>query len=74
MPAYRGECEVKIIELWHKKWSVWLLAVCVGLSEVAAYLPEVQNYLPSDWYRWAFIIVFIARMVVQNHGTAKEPA
>lgn len=61
---------MKLTEKWWKKWSVHALAVCIVIAEVAAYLPEVREFLPPDWYRLAFIIVLIARVVAQKKAEA----
>lgn len=57
---------MKLIEGWWRAWSVQLLALCVALSELAQYLPEVREALPADWYRVAFVVVLVARMVKQR--------
>ena len=60
---------MKMIEGWWKKWSVQLLAACIAIAELAAYLPEVREYLPPDWYRWAFMAVMLARIVSQKKAS-----
>lgn len=57
---------MKIIEKWYKKWSVWLLAAATAVAGVAPYLPEAQAYLPDDWYRYAFLVILIARVIAQK--------
>ena len=57
---------MKLVERWWAAWSVQILAVCVGIAELAAYLPEVQEHLPQDWYRAAFLIILAARIVKQR--------
>jgi len=57
---------MKIIEKWHKKVSVWLLAAAVTVSNAAPYLPEAQAHLPDDWYRYAFLVILIARVMAQK--------
>jgi hypothetical protein len=56
-----------IVQGWYKKWSVWALGVCIAIAELAPYLPEVQENLPADWYRTAFLIVLAARVVTQRN-------
>ena len=58
---------MRFVEQWWKKWSVQLLAACVFIAELAAYLPEVREHLPPDWYRWAFMLVLAARIVKQRN-------
>ena len=58
---------MKLVEKWYKNWSVWLLSVAVFVAELAPYLPEVQQNLPSEWYRAAFIIILVSRVIKQNN-------
>lgn len=60
---------MKLVEQFWKTWSVQLLALCVFLAELAQYLPEVREALPDEWYRVAFIVILVARIVKQK---AKE--
>lgn len=55
-----------IIEQWWKKWSVWALGAAIGIAELAPYVPELQEHLPADWYRVAFLVVLAARVVKQR--------
>lgn len=57
---------MKLVERWWAAWSVQILALCMFLAELAAYLPEVQEHLPADWYRAAFVVILIARIVKQR--------
>ena len=57
---------MKIVEKWWASWSVWLLSVAIFVAELAPYLPEVQQNLPAEWYRGAFIIILVARVIKQN--------
>jgi len=57
---------MKIIEKWWATWSVQILAVCIAIAELAPYLPEVQEHLPADWYRFAFMVILAARIVKQK--------
>lgn len=59
---------MKLVEKWWKTWSVQLLALCVFLAELAQYLPEVREALPNEWYRAAFIIILVARIVKQREA------
>lgn len=62
---------MKLIDKWWGKWSVHVLAVCIAIAELAPYLPEVREHLPSDWYRYAFYVVLAARIIRQkSNGTA----
>lgn len=60
----------RLVEKWYKKWSVWL----VSAAGVIAFLPSdsvVMAYLPHEWYRWAFIAIFLARVIKQKSDDAK---
>jgi len=56
---------MKIIENWHKKWSVWLLAVATSLAGMEQFLPQLQEVLPANWYQYAFVLILAARMIQQ---------
>lgn len=55
---------------WHKAISTWLLVAANVVSGAAAYLPEIQQALPSDWYVWAFRIILVARLIKQSASDA----
>lgn len=57
---------MKLVEQWWKKWSSQILVACIAVAELAAYLPEIREHLPADWYRWAFMLVLAARIVKQR--------
>lgn len=57
---------MKLVEGWKKAWSVWLLGAAIGIAELAPYVPELQEHLPADWYRAAFLIVLVARVIKQR--------
>lgn len=57
---------MKIVENWYKAWSSWLLMLAIAVCETAAYIPEVKEYLPAEWYRWVFIVIMVARVVRQQ--------
>lgn len=59
---------MKLVDQWWKAWSVQALALCLFLAELAQYLPEVREALPDEWYRVAFIIILIARVVKQREA------
>ncbi len=63
---------MKVIEQWYKPISVWLLAAANIIAGAAAYLPEVQQALPADWYRYALMAIFVSRLVKQ--GSKNDPA
>ena len=60
---------MKLVDQWWKAWSVWLLSAAIGIAELAPYVPELEQHLPADWYRVAFLIVLAARVVKQRSGT-----
>lgn len=57
---------MKLVEKWYQAWSVWLLGSAIGVAELAPYVPELQEHLPADWYRAAFLVVLAARIVKQK--------
>jgi hypothetical protein len=57
---------MRLVEKWWKAWSAQLLLACLFLAELAAYLPEVKENLPEEWYRYAFIVILVARVVKQK--------
>lgn len=57
---------MKLIESWYKKWSVHLLGLCIFIAELAPYLPEVEQHLPANWYRFAFYAILAARIIRQK--------
>lgn len=57
---------MKLVEQWWKKWSVWALGACIAIAELAQYMPELQQHLPADWYRIAFLVVLAARVIKQR--------
>lgn len=61
---------MEIVSGWWKKWSVHLLGACIAVAELAPYLPEVEQYLPADWYRLAFYAVLAARIIKQKSDAA----
>lgn len=59
-----------LVEKWWTAWSAQLLIVCAFLAELAAYLPEVREHLPDEWYRYAFIAILAARIIKQKSDAA----
>ena len=57
---------MKLVKHWYKAWSVWLLAACEVIVQASAFMPDLQQALPADWYVWAFRIILIARIIQQN--------
>jgi len=57
---------MKIVEKWWRNWSVWLTACALFVAELAVYLPEVQQALPAEWYRAAFVAILVARIIKQQ--------
>ena len=57
---------MKIVEQWWKAWSVWALGAAITVAELAPYVPELEQHLPADWYRIAFLVVLAARVVQQR--------
>ena len=55
-----------IIENWRKTWTVWLTTIAIILSEAYQYLPEIREAIPADWYRYAFIVILVARLWKQR--------
>lgn len=57
---------MKLVDQWYRKWSVMMLGAAIGIAELAPYVPELQEHLPADWYRAAFLIVLVARVIKQR--------
>lgn len=55
-----------IIDKWQKTWSVWLTTAAIILSEAYQYLPDIREAIPADWYRYAFLIILVARLCKQR--------
>lgn len=60
----------RLVEKWYRKWSVWL----TGAAGAVAFIPadsQIMALLPAEWYRWAFIAIFLARVIKQKSDDAK---
>jgi hypothetical protein len=57
-----------LIEDWKRAWrllSVQLAALLAALDVAYDYLPQVQQFLPEGWVRWAALAIIVARIVRQ---------
>ena len=49
-----------------KSWTIWFNSVvgtvAVLLPELLSQLPVLKEYLPTDLYRWLFLIVMIGNI------------
>lgn len=57
---------LRIVEKWWKAWSAQLLIAASFVAGLAEFLPEVREALPEDWYRWAFVVILVARIIQQR--------
>lgn len=64
---------MKLIEQWWKPWSVWLLVAANTLVGVSMFLPEIQQAIPENWYKFALVAIFIARVIQQGKKDASNP-
>lgn len=55
-----------LIKDWKKSWSVWLLAAANAIAGLAMFIPDIEQALPPHWYRYAFEIILLARIIKQN--------
>ncbi|MCR6667548.1 MAG: hypothetical protein NVV69_16400 [Methyloversatilis sp.] len=63
-----GPLTVTLIEDWRQCWklaSVYLSALLAALAAAYEYLPELQQYLPAGWVKWAFLVILFARLIRQ---------
>lgn len=63
-----GPLTVTLIEDWRQCWklaSVYLSALLAALAAAYEYLPELQQYLPAGWVKWAFLTILFARLIRQ---------
>jgi predicted phage tail protein len=57
---------MKLVEKFYTKWSVQLTSLCLALAALEPFLPELQQALPGDWYRYAFAAILVARVIKQT--------
>lgn len=55
-----------LVDNWYKAWSTWLLAGAITVAELHPYLPDAMQILPPHWYKAAFAVILIARIVKQK--------
>lgn len=49
------------------RWlSVQAAIIVAALATASEYLPEVREYLPDGWVKWAALAILVARMVKQK--------
>ena len=58
---------MKLVDKWYKAWSTWLSSASIFLSGLQMFVPDIQQALAPEWYRYAFAIILIARIIQQNH-------
>jgi hypothetical protein len=69
----KAKIKALFADRWWQAWSTWLLVLANFLAEAAVYLPEIEQALSADWYRWAFRVILIARIVKQSaKGSATD--
>lgn len=56
----------KIIEEWWKPWSVKLLGLATAISTLQLFMPDLQQALGPDWFRYAFGVILVARIIKQT--------
>lgn len=50
----------------YKKFSIIIGAFVLGVLELQGYLPELQQYLPEEWVKYAVLLIIIARVIKQK--------
>lgn len=57
---------MKFIDDAHKKLSVWAATIFGGLAVAYDTIPDVHNYLPEGWAKYAIGIILLARVIKQT--------
>jgi hypothetical protein len=60
---------MKLIDEWkqaHKLFSAQLATVFGMLAMAYEYLPEMKQYMPDGWYKYAFFAILLARLIRQG--------
>lgn len=63
-----GPIHITLIDDWPRAWRLATVVLSAALSMLAAaweYMPELQAHLPAGWFKWAFLIILLARLVRQ---------
>jgi hypothetical protein len=58
-----------LIPDWRDAWrffSVWVAGAMAVLSSAWDYLPEIREYIPDGWVKWAALAVILARILRQK--------
>jgi hypothetical protein len=61
-----------LVDDWKKayKWvSVQIAAVLVFLPMLMPYMPELSQYLPTNWTQWLGGAIIVARIIAQKKAS-----
>ena len=61
MTRIKQSIKSRMIDKPLKKASVWLLGLGSALSLITLE-PHMMALIPPEWYRWAFILILMARL------------
>jgi hypothetical protein len=53
----------------HTFLSVQLSAIFGMLALGFEYLPMAKEYLPADWYKYAFFVILLSRLIKQKKAS-----
>ena len=67
--TWRDAIRARLIDDWHKKWSVWITGIGTMLATTWASLPQdMRDHFPS----WMFAAMFAAAFVARNLKQGKR--
>ena len=62
-----------VAKKWWQSFTVWFNGVAttavVLLPELMAQLPIMKDYLPDNYYKWAFIMVVVGNTLIRVFKT-----
>jgi hypothetical protein len=62
---------------WKKAYtwfSVQIAALIIFLPMLSPYMPELQQYLPTNWTQWLGGAIILARIIAQKKATNVDSA
>jgi hypothetical protein len=58
---------MKLVNKFHKKWSVQLTSLASLICLLAPYLPQLKMLLPDNWYQGMFILIGVVGAIQQKN-------
>lgn len=61
--------KIQLVENWRQahKWLSVQLAALIGLLSLGLdYAPQLAQYLPQNWMKWAAVAFIVARVIRQK--------